>query len=69
MIQLHFRELIVVQVLYVSVFADCTVVELRPPLDFALAYAVLIQLFGGHLFCHVKALKKSGFSTVIVVAK
>ena len=61
-IRFHVRELIVIPVFHVSVFADCTVVELRPPLDLALAHAVLVQLLDVHLFCHTYHLSATSFS-------
>ena len=57
-----FGKLIVIPVFHVSVFADCTVVELRPPLDLALAHAVLVQLLDVHLFCHTYHLSATSFS-------
>ena len=61
-IRFHVREFIVIPVFHVSVFADCTVVELRPPLDLALAHAVLVQLLDVHLFCHTYHLSATSFS-------
>lgn len=63
-IRFHVRELIIIPVYHVSVFADCAVVELRPPLYLALAYAVFVQLLDVHLVCHTYHLSATSFSQV-----
>ena len=61
-IRFHVRELIVIPIFHVSIFADCTVVDLCPSLDLALAYAVFVQLLDVHLFCHTYHLSATSFS-------